>query len=113
MKGDYDYIKHIMEALNDIEAFIKGLSKEEFLRNKEKQYSVFRAFEIVGEAARKISPEFRKSHEELPWKKMIGMRDKLIHDYFQVSMEIVWETIKKDIPPLKDQISEILKDKKS
>jgi uncharacterized protein with HEPN domain len=110
MKGDKQYLEHILGAIVDINEFIKGISKQEFFSSKEKQYSVFRAFEIIGEASRKISSEFKKGHDELPWKKMMAMRDKLIHDYFQVSMEIVWETIKNDLPLLKKQLEQLLDD---
>lgn len=110
MRSDRQYLEHILEAIEDINDFVKGISKEDFFNNKEKQYSVFRAFEIIGEATRKISSEFKHNHDELPWRKMMAMRDKLIHDYFQVSMEIVWETIKNDLEALKTQLEQVLDD---
>jgi uncharacterized protein with HEPN domain len=110
MKNDSIYLEHVLGAIKDINEFIKDIGKEEFFNNKEKQYSVLRAFEIIGEASRKISLEFKKSHGDLPWKKMIAMRDKLIHDYFQVSLEIVWETIINDLPDLKSQLESLMDD---
>lgn len=108
-KDNIAYIKHIRDALVAIENHIKGVSSEEFLRNRLIQSAVIREFEIIGEASKNLTPEYRKAHSEIPWKDITGMRDKLIHKYFGVDLEIVWRTAKEKIPSLKKQIFELLK----
>ncbi len=82
MKDDRVYLKHIFDSISDIEEFTNGLSKEDFLRNREKQYAVLRGLEIVGEATKNLSRELKKQCPEITWKEIAGMRDKLIHAYF-------------------------------
>ena len=66
--------------------------------------------EVIGEAARSLTPEFRREHPELAWNSMVGMRDRLIHGYFDVNLDILWETVTNDLPPLIDKLEEILAD---
>jgi len=108
MKKDKAYLKHILDATFDIEKFTEDISKEKFYENKEKQYAVLRALEIIGEATKNLSRELKAKYSEVPWKDIAGMRDKLIHEYFGVNLELVWETIKSKLPELEKQISEIL-----
>ncbi len=110
MKKDKLYLQHIMETIYDIEKFMEKVSKDGFLKNKEKQYAVLRALEIIGEATKNLSIELKTNHPEIPWKEISGMRDKLIHEYFGVNLELVWETIKNDIPKLKRQTLKILEE---
>lgn len=107
MKKDKVYLAHIIDAISDIEKFMKGISKEEFFDNREKQYAVSRALEIIGEATKNLSAELKKENSEVDWKHIAGMRDKLIHAYFGVNLPLVWETIKKDLPQLKKQAQEL------
>jgi len=109
MKKDKAYLKHILDAITDIEKFTEGITKEGFFENKEKQYAVLRGLEIVGEATKNLSKELKTRHPEVPWKDIAGMRDKLIHEYFGVNLELVWETIKNKLPQFKKQIHKILK----
>jgi len=107
MKKDKAYLKDILDAISDIEVFIGNINEAEFYKNKEKKYAVVRALEIIGEAAKNLSKEARSKHKEIPWKEMAGMRDKLIHWYFGIKWELVWETVKNKIPELKNQLLKI------
>ena len=109
-RRDYrDYIKDILDSINDIESFIRGMSFEDFKRDRKTINAVVRSIEVIGEATKKIPKTLKDKHKEVPWKKMSGMRDKLIHEYFGVDVEILWKTTKDDIPPLKQLVQNILK----
>jgi uncharacterized protein with HEPN domain len=110
MKRDKVYLKHILDAISNIEKFMKGVSKEAFSSNIEKQYAVLRGLEIIGEATKSLSEELKTKYPQVPWKEIAGMRDKLIHQYFGVDLELVWETIRKDLPKLKNRVIRILKE---
>ncbi|MCK4644563.1 DUF86 domain-containing protein [bacterium] len=109
MKREYkDYLADILESINDISEFTKEMSLEEFKKDKKTINAVVRSLEIIGESSNKIPIEIRKEYPELPWGKVIGMRNKLIHEYFGIDLEILWSTIKKNIPPLKNIIQKML-----
>ena len=107
MKRDKAYLKDMLDAISDIEVFIGNINEAEFFKNKEKKYAVVRALEIIGEAAKNLSKELRAKHKEIPWKEITGMRDKLIHWYFGIKWELVWETVKNKVPELKKQLLKI------
>jgi uncharacterized protein with HEPN domain len=107
IKSDQVYIEHILEAIGKIENFTHSISRFDFDSNVMIQDAVIRNFEIIGEAAKKISKPFIHSHQEIPWSEMAGMRDKLIHDYLDVDIDVVWKTIETDLPLLKEMISGI------
>jgi uncharacterized protein with HEPN domain len=90
----------ILEAARLAVSYVAGISKQAFLRDTLRQDSVIRRIEIIGEAARRISPETKAAHSEIPWSNIIGMRNLIIHTYDDVDLEIVWETIKDDLPRL-------------
>ncbi|MCX6739500.1 MAG: DUF86 domain-containing protein [Candidatus Parcubacteria bacterium] len=108
MKDDNVYLQHIKDAINKIEQYLEGYSYEQFLEDSKTVDAVIREVSIIGEASNNISKEFQMKHSELPWRRMVGMRNRLIHEYFGVSEESVWSTAKDDLPPLKKQIEEIL-----
>ncbi|MBI5226960.1 DUF86 domain-containing protein [Candidatus Micrarchaeota archaeon] len=126
MKKDDIYISHILISINAIEDYLKGKSQKDFLlywnlqipmrtnfcenlsSNKLLQDGVVRQLEIIGEATKNISKEFRSKHTNIPWKEIAGTRDKLIHDYLGVDLKAVWSTIKIDLPQLKENISLLL-----
>jgi len=109
MTRDKIYLVHIQDAISDIEKFIEGITEEEFLRDKEKHYAVLRGLEIIGEAAKNLSRDLKNKHSGIPWRDITGMRDKLIHQYFGVNLELVWETLKEKLPELKKQVCQIIK----
>lgn len=102
MKREFlDYIEDIIEATTAALKFIKGIEYEGFKKDIKTSYAAIRALEVIGEAVKKIPDEVKNSYPEIPWKDIAGMRDKLIHEYFGVKLEVVWNTLKQDIPPLK------------
>jgi uncharacterized protein with HEPN domain len=107
MKNDLLYIDHILESIEKIESYTKDHSKRDFSKNNLVQDAVIRNFEIIGEASKKVSKDLKLKFPSISWKDISGMRDKLIHDYMGVDVDVLWTTIKKDLPLLKTQILEI------
>ena len=107
MKDEKIYIEHILENISKIEEYVDGISKEKFLGKSIIQDAVIRKIEIIGEASKFISKKTKEKNQKIPWKDIAGMRDKLIHSYFGVDLDSVWETIKKDIPSLKKEIENL------
>ena len=107
MKEDLIFIKHILESINAIVEFSKGMSKKELIENRLKQSAIVREIEIIGEAVKNISNDFRDKYSEVEWKKIAGTRDRVIHHYFKIDFDIVWNIITYDIPKLKKQIEKI------
>lgn len=104
------YLKHILDAIADIESSVKKLSKEEFKRSKDIKDATVRRIEIIGEAVKNISKEFKQKHTEIEWAKIAGTRDVMIHAYFSVDFDVVWNIVKNDLPELKKKIKEILEE---
>lgn len=105
-----DYIEDIIGAMTDAVEFTGNMDYEEFISNKKTIYAVIRAIEIIGEAAKQVPSSVRKKYPEIPWKNIAGMRDKLIHSYFAIKLDIVWDTVKTEIPRLKPLFDRILED---
>lgn len=111
MKREYgDYIEDIIDSIDKLDNFTENMSYHDFLRDEKTIFAVVRALEIIGEAAKNIPDSFRKKYPEIPWKSVAGMRDKLIHEYFGVKIDLVWETVRTKIPLLKPKFKKILKD---
>lgn len=111
MEKDYrDYIQDILDSIDEIYVFIGGMSREEFLNDSKTVKAVLRNLEIVGEAAKKTPPPLRDKYPDIPWKKMAGLRDKLIHEYFGVDLEIIWQLIKEELPGILHPVQEMLRD---
>ena len=110
MKKDLKILlEHIIESIILIEEYIKGKNKTDFLESTQLQDSVIRRIEVIGEAIKNIPNEIKETYTFIPWKKIIGMWDILIHQYFGVDLSLTWEVIKEDIPELKKQIISIKK----
>lgn len=104
------YLRHILDAIATVEEYLLGVGEDKFLETRLIQDGVIRQIEIIGEAVRNISKDIRNAHPEIPWQDVAGMRDKLIHGYFGVDIEEVWNTARDDLPVLRDQVMGILKD---
>ncbi len=98
MKSDGVFIKHILEEISFLKEESKDLEYDGLLGNETLKRAFARSIEIIGEASKNISPEFKKKHLEVEWSRIAGMRDKLIHEYFGVDWEIVWNVIESKLP---------------
>lgn len=102
-------VQHILDAAREAVGFIKNRHRQDLDTDRQLNLSVVRLLEITGEAARGISTEFLRDHPDVAWKKMAGMRDRLVHGYFDINLDIVWETLKDDLPGLIEQLEKIEK----
>jgi len=107
-KSDEVYLRHILKSVELILEYTRKTSENEFYRNQEKIDAVVRNFEIIGEASKRVSDDLKSAYPIIEWKKMAGMRDKLIHDYIDVDYAILWSTVLLFLPELKKQIGAIL-----
>ncbi|THB69445.1 MAG: DUF86 domain-containing protein [Gammaproteobacteria bacterium] len=106
-----DYLEHMLQAASDACDFIEGLEKEEFLADKRTQQAVIMSLIILGEASTKVMDNysgFSDSNSQIPWRNMRGMRNRIAHGYFDINLEIVWETIRAALPELINNLSEVI-----
>jgi uncharacterized protein with HEPN domain len=101
------FIDDILDAIKNIKQYTKGYNYESFKADKKTIDAVVRNFEIIGEATKKLSDEIKKKNPDVEWKKIAGFRDVLIHDYFGIDYETIWQTIKNNIPELEKQIKKL------
>ena len=111
-RDDSIYLQHILDAINRIEEYLDDVDEITFLERHLVQDGVIRQLEIVGEAVKQLSSELRIDNDGIPWQDVAGMRDKLIHHYFGVDLRSVFQTVKEDIPALKNEVQSILNKKK-
>jgi len=106
-KDNLVYLRHILDAIKRIEEYTKEINYKDFVNSSLIQSAVIREMEIMGEATKRLTQDFKEKYPDIPWKRITGMRDKLIHDYFGVDLDAVWETVEKDIPILRDKLKKI------
>ena len=99
-RGDFELVCDIKEAIERIISYTTGFSYDDFSKDIKTQDAVVRNLEIVGEAAKNLSNEFTKANSDIPWKKLAGVRDRLIHHYFGINLDIVWSIVKDEMPSL-------------
>jgi uncharacterized protein with HEPN domain len=108
MKHNQVFLNHILDEINFLIKETEGKKFEEFIKNEVLKRACSRSLEIIGEAVKNLSNDFKKVHKGIEWKKIAGLRDKMIHGYFGVNWDIVWDVIKNQIPKLKEQVDSIL-----
>jgi len=111
-KSSIEYLKHIRDELEYLEKASAELDKDKFINNLTLQRAFTRSLEIIGEATKNLPSDFKDKYSYLDWKSMAGMRDKLIHHYFGVDYDIVWDVVINEAPKLKKQISDLLQNLK-
>ncbi len=111
MKREYTiYLKDMYENIEKANSFIENLSYEEFKADERTNFAVIRCLEIIGEAAKSIPEEIRSKYNDVPWKDIAGLRDKIIHGYFEINLMRVWIVLKEEFPMLKDELENVMKD---
>lgn len=105
-----DYLRDIARYAEIGERMLEGLDFEEFAKDEVKVLAALQVLEIIGEASKKVSDSLKRIYPEIPWKDVAGTRDKLIHGYFDVDLEVVWRSLREDLPPLRRTVSRMLED---
>lgn len=107
-RRDLDFLADILEAIRRADEYIGDMDYKAFVKDTKTQDAVIRTIEIIGEATKYLSNDLRESYPNVPWKSMAGMRDKLIHHYFGVNIDIVWQIANSELPGLGLQVEQIL-----
>jgi Uncharacterized conserved protein len=107
-----DFLQDILTSIVDIESFVDGLPYEEFVGDKKTLYAVVRSIEVIGEATKNLPEQLKAQYPQVPWKRMTGMRDKLVHGYFGIDPKTLYKAATEDIPPLKPLIERIIEEQK-
>lgn len=110
MSRDSEYLTDIVSSARLILTYVEGVRREQFIRDTRLQDSVIRRIEIIGEAVRRLSSEFRGQHSNVPWRAMAGMRNRMIHGYDDIDMDVVWDTAQDSIPRLLSMIEPLTRE---
>ena len=110
-RQDLDWISDMKEAIARVEEYTAGIDYQEFLDDKKTQDAVVLNIGIIGEAVKKLSGEFKRLNKDIEWKVIAGMRDKLVHDYFGVNLDILWDVVESKLPELKAKLEQMNKSK--
>ena len=97
----------ICEAIDRIEQYISGMSFDVFSKDRKSVDAVVRNLEIIGEASNRLPADFKNSHSQIEWHKVVGLRHRIVHEYFGIDIQIVWQILQKDLPSLREAISQI------
>jgi uncharacterized protein with HEPN domain len=108
MRDDLARVVDIWLACRDILDFVSGVSETQFLKDGMLQKALCMSLEIIGEAARTISSGFKELHPDIPWADMTGLRNKIVHEYFRLDLDMIWQTVTRDIPPLLDLLKPLI-----
>ena len=111
-RSDEFLLEDMIESINKIERYTKGLSKDDFQKDEMRLDAVVRNFEIIGEAANRLSQEIHEKYPEVEWRRMVGFRNRIVHEYFGIDVDILWSIIENNLGDLKNQISKIIEDSK-
>ncbi|MGB9812756.1 MAG: DUF86 domain-containing protein [Thermovenabulum sp.] len=103
----------MIDAIKAVQDFVEGMDKKSFAHDLKTIYAVRKALEIIGEAAKNVPQSFKDKYPDIPWRQMAGMRDRLVHKYFGVKIDVLWETVQKDIPLLKSMFNDMIKKEKN
>jgi uncharacterized protein with HEPN domain len=108
LKDDTIRLRHMLDAAIEAESFIKDKIRSDLSNDRKLELALVKCVEIIGEAANSISKEFKNNSSQIPWPEIIGMRNRLIHAYFEINLDILWKTLTDDLPPLIDEIKKII-----
>ena len=107
-KDDTVYLRHILDSINSVEQYLEGISIETFMKDKLIQDGIIRRLEIIDEASRNISQTFREQYSGIPWGQIIGLRNRIIHAYFNINLTTIWDIVQDELPSLKQNVENIL-----
>ena len=107
---DQTRLRHMLEAAREAMDMARGQQRVDLNTDRKLCLSLVHLLEVFGEASKGVSPAFRQEHSDLPWRKIAGMRDRLIHGYFDVNLDIVWQTVTEDLPVLIDELENLTVD---
>lgn len=106
--NDEFFLRDIADFCDHLEEYVKGVEKSDFLENRMLQDALVRKLELIGEAAKNLTEKIRKQYPSIPWREIMRMRDKVIHHYFKVDLDLVWKTVTNDVPKLKSEVESII-----
>ncbi len=107
-KNDIVRLRHMLDSAREVIDFVRGKRREDLNQDRLLVLGLVKALEIIGEAAYQISEETRRQVPEIPWEDIVGMRHRLVHAYFDINLDILWNTVKKDLPPLISALEKVL-----
>ena len=107
-RNDHIRLRHMLDAAREAISFVRGRSHDDLAKDRMLALSLVKSIEIIGEAASRISEDVRNEHQEVPWRNIVAMRNRLIHAYYDVDIDRVWDTVTADLPPLVEKLESIL-----